>query len=619
MTLGGELNAWTFLSSDNDEYLAYSGSSNQIHSNADATADASKWIITTDFQLESANVSGRFLRYNAGSPRFACYTGGQQDAVLFVKKGGAVNTKADAELAFTETLVDVNVGEGDNFVAPTLTTATGFDGTVAYSYVSSNEENIVELDETTGEIQIEANAEGTITVTATSAETDNFKAGNASYTINIVDNREEAGLEWSASEVEIEQDATEFTLPTLSNPNNVTVSYTSSNEDIALVDAASGEVVVETSEVGTAIITAEFAGNASYKPASVSYTIKIKKASGAPEGALFWESVSGHDTDTGDGQSTISIDDEGLDSDNWASFSSVNSGRGGCLKISSSKKAGQAVTGNIALTGDGILTFKVKQYSSSEAGTLNISVTGATASGDVSVSGTADWVEKTVNLTDGNGQVAITFDGVAGSRIYLDDILVVEAAATVPATVTSYKWATFSSDKDLDFGPVSGSVKAYIVTGAQGSTILTEQVYNAKAGTGLLLYSETAGDYNIPITTEEVEGYSDNKLIAVTEDDFEVDAPTVGTNYVLAVQEGKAVFAYIANVTATLNKGQAYLHLDGAPAAPYLSFEGGETTGIGNVNRETITNNQYYTLDGRRVENPANGVYIVNGKKVVIK
>ena len=41
--------------------------------------------------------------------------------------------------------------------------------------------------------------------------------------------------------------------------------------------------------------------------------------------------------------------------------------------------------------------------------------------------------------------------------------------------------------------------------------------------------------------------------------------------------------------------------------------------GIVNVNRETITKNQYYTLDGRLVKNPGKGVYIVNGKKVVIK
>ena len=52
-----------------------------------------------------------------------------------------------------------------------------------------------------------------------------------------------------------------------------------------------------------------------------------------------------------------------------------------------------------------------------------------------------------------------------------------------------------------------------------------------------------------------------------------------------------------------------------------LEFEDGGTTGI-----ETIENSQkstedsvYYDLQGRRVENPTRGIYIVNGKKVVIK
>ena len=92
LTLGGSTGEWTFLASDNNEYLAYSGSSNQVHSNADAAPTASKWKVTNDFQLESANVTGRVLKYNAGSPRFACYTSGQQTAVLFVKSGSNVKT-----------------------------------------------------------------------------------------------------------------------------------------------------------------------------------------------------------------------------------------------------------------------------------------------------------------------------------------------------------------------------------------------------------------------------------------------------------------------------------------------------------------------------------------------
>ena len=42
-------------------------------------------------------------------------------------------------------------------------------------------------------------------------------------------------------------------------------------------------------------------------------------------------------------------------------------------------------------------------------------------------------------------------------------------------------------------------------------------------------------------------------------------------------------------------------------------------TGIKDNNRETITNNRYYDLQGRKVAQPTKGLYIVNGKKVVIK
>ena len=53
-------------------------------------------------------------------------------------------------------------------------------------------------------------------------------------------------------------------------------------------------------------------------------------------------------------------------------------------------------------------------------------------------------------------------------------------------------------------------------------------------------------------------------------------------------------------------------------APVYFSFDG-ETTGIGDVKRETITDDRYYNLSGQRVENPTKGLYIKNGKKVVVK
>ena len=58
----------------------------------------------------------------------------------------------------------------------------------------------------------------------------------------------------------------------------------------------------------------------------------------------------------------------------------------------------------------------------------------------------------------------------------------------------------------------------------------------------------------------------------------------------------------------------------GISYAPKFTFaEGGETTGITTVNHETITNSRYFNLSGQRVAQPTKGLYIVNGRKVVIK
>jgi len=193
---------------------------------------------------------------------------------------------------------------------------------------------------------------------------------------------------------------------------------------------------------------------------------------------------------------------------------------------------------------------------------------------------------------------------------------------TVTASVSKYKWATFSSEYDLDFADVT-AVEAHIVTGAEGSTIVTEKVEGTvAAGTGLLLYSETpVKNVEIPIAEEAGVNYSNmNKLIAVTEDNTTIKKAQSGfTNYVLAVQGGKAVFAYIDEVPATLNKGKAYLMLEGDALAPFLGFDGEGTTGINSVERGAWSVEGCYTLDGRRVAQPTKGLYIVNGKKVMVK
>ena len=59
---------------------------------------------------------------------------------------------------------------------------------------------------------------------------------------------------------------------------------------------------------------------------------------------------------------------------------------------------------------------------------------------------------------------------------------------------------------------------------------------------------------------------------------------------------------------------------DGARSFSLGFDEEGGTTGVADINRETITNNgDFFNLAGQRVAQPTKGLYIVNGKKVVIK
>lgn len=57
--------------------------------------------------------------------------------------------------------------------------------------------------------------------------------------------------------------------------------------------------------------------------------------------------------------------------------------------------------------------------------------------------------------------------------------------------------------------------------------------------------------------------------------------------------------------------------VEGSSAPVFISFDG-ETTGINNV-KQTVGDNKYYNLSGQQVENPGKGLYIQNGKKVIIK
>ena len=118
-------------------------------------------------------------------------------------------------------------------------------------------------------------------------------------------------------------------------------------------------------------------------------------------------------------------------------------------------------------------------------------------------------------------------------------------------------------------------------------------------------------------TNSTFQGTSSLNGNGTTEPKSKADLGT-GNIYVLNTGKKGAGFYKLAD-DGTVPANKAYLVYDGAAGArDYFLFD--ETTAISAplVNSEEV-NSEVYDLQGRRVNTPTKGVYIVNGRKVVIK
>lgn len=177
-------------------------------------------------------------------------------------------TLTPVTLAFAQS--EVEVVKDDIVELPAL---SGVPEGVTVNYTSS--------DKTIADVEggyIYGYAVGTATITATTAPTETYQAGEATLTVNVVekaDTRLEAGLSFSEESVTAYVDQEDFKAPTLTKKTTAAVVYTSSNHDVAVVDEATGEVII--GAAGTSVITATAAENTEYKAGTASYTIVVSK------------------------------------------------------------------------------------------------------------------------------------------------------------------------------------------------------------------------------------------------------------------------------------------------------------------------------------------------------
>ena len=218
-------------------------------------------------------------------------------------------------------------------------------------------------------------------------------------------------------------------------------------------------------------------------------------------------------------------------------------------------------------------------------------------------------------------EFAIAADKQAAGNIYVIKvtnnnnmrITKIEIFGYTTATIAGSGYSTIAFGCGLDFSSATpAGLEAYIVPSITASAVSLSAIDEAPASTGVILKGKAGETYSIPVKAGAAAIVGTNKLQAA------VAATPIDANKAYILQGG---LFHLVNAASTVPAGKAYLLASDVPSsAPVLDFGFDDATGINAVNGEGFTvNGEFYNLNGQRVAQPTKGLYIVNGKKVVIK
>lgn len=248
------------------------------------TAAVEKYVDADNFTIELTNDHGLTISYkssdtsvatvNASTGKVDVLAAGETTitatgAETAVYYGGSASytltvIRKDAELAYAETAIE-NFVDDDPFTN-TLTNEHGL--TIEYS---SNNTSVATVDSSTGEVTLKG-VTGEATITAHSDQTDVYLEDEATYTITVIKHPAELTYETSEYNAKAWYD---ISTPELTNPNNLPVKYSTTDDDVADVNEDTG--VLSIGQYGTATITATTEGNATHYGGTASYTVSVAR------------------------------------------------------------------------------------------------------------------------------------------------------------------------------------------------------------------------------------------------------------------------------------------------------------------------------------------------------
>lgn len=572
--------------------------------------------------------NSKYLSYSTKTSNFGYYNG--SESIIWGDYGVSVQIykkqRRDNELSISTNSVTTTTADLDGTFRSYVTLANP-NNLSPITYKSSNTD-VAEVNEQ-GEVKVNKSGETTITVSY--AGTDTYTQAELSYTLTI--NKLENGI--AIDKTFVEDDLNGYNgeakqYVSLTNPNNLPITYTSSNPYVATVDESGNVKLVSW---GKTTITVSYTGSEVYESATTSYELNVINSESNYDRKLI-EFVAGTDKGKEGGLPTLFTKAESITKDVVNLYATTTT-----LASNPYHFAGGS-TSKISVTKGNIV--KIEFYGS------NLTRLNCTSEGTFDKqSNIACWLGSAKEVSFNNTQTQINYADVTNIRVYVEYPNVktfeynenkannIEAweisDITLNRTLVANKWNTLC----VPFAISEEEIKANFGEGTlvekldavNGNTVNFADATSIEPGVPYLIKPTVAGTtytFNgkeVSADAPKAEGNADVTFQGIYSP---TDITNNGTVKAAGVTEGGKVL--FVNPGSKTKAFRCFFTIsDNAsitPAMLKVSIKGVETAinsiVMGNSN---ATDNAVYNLQGQRVNGNSltKGIYIKNGKKFAVK